>query len=151
MPRAEVPAHRAEDRDGAAGHVLAAVVAGALHHRGGAGVADAEALAHAAGHEQLAAGGAVEAGVAGKDGQVGRVVVRRADDHQAAAHALADVVVGLAGEVELDSVGQEGGEALTRGAGQAHAAVPRGGSSPYSRAMAPDREAPMARSALRIL
>ena len=47
------------------------------------------------------------------------VVVRRADDHQTAAHALADVVVGLAGQVELDAVGQERREALPGRAGEA--------------------------------
>ena len=55
MPAREVAAGRAEDDDPAAGHVLAAVVAHALDDRGGAGVADAEALADPPAQEDLAA------------------------------------------------------------------------------------------------
>ena len=42
-----------------------------LDHGEGAGVADGEALADRAGDEELAAGGAVEAGVAGQHGALG--------------------------------------------------------------------------------
>ena len=63
-PGAEVAADRAEDDDGAARHVLAGVVADALDDRDRARVADGEALAGAAGAEELAAGRAVENGVA---------------------------------------------------------------------------------------
>ena len=63
-PGAEVAAVRPEDDDGAAGHVLARVVADALDHGHRAGVAHREALARRAGAVELAAGGAVEDRVA---------------------------------------------------------------------------------------
>ena len=109
--RAEVVAERAEDHDRSAGHVLARVVARALDHGGGAAVADAEPLPHPAGDEELPAGRAVEDGVAGQD-RVAGVVGRRAHDDAAAALALADVVLGLADELERDAVGEERTEAL---------------------------------------
>ena len=49
----EVPPDRAEHGDGAAGHVLAAVVADAFDHRDRSGVADSEPLAHPATEKQL--------------------------------------------------------------------------------------------------
>ena len=66
----EVVADRAEQDGDTTGHVLAAIVAAALDHGRGTGVADGEALAGATGGEELASGGAVEAGVA-DDGVVG--------------------------------------------------------------------------------
>jgi hypothetical protein len=56
-----------EDHDGAAGHVLAAVVADALDDGGRAGVAHAEALADRPAQEDLTRGGAVADDVAGDD------------------------------------------------------------------------------------
>ncbi len=119
---AEVLPGAAQHRDHAAGHVLAAMVAGAFHHRGGAGVAHAEALAGAARAVELAARGAVEAGVA-HDRRVARDVARgdRRVQHQlAAGHALADVIVGIALEHELEAAGIPGPEALPGVAGEAH-------------------------------
>ena len=63
----EVAAGAAEDHDGAAGHVLAAVVAQSFDDRHGAAVADGESLAGQAVDEDLAAGGAVEERVADDD------------------------------------------------------------------------------------
>ena len=60
----EVAPGPAEHDDAAAGHVLAAVIADALDHHGGAAVADAEALAGHAADERFAAGRAVERDVA---------------------------------------------------------------------------------------
>src|SRR5207247_10526057 len=125
--RAEVVADLAEHDDGAAGHVLARVVARALDDGGGARVPHAEALAAAAADEQGAAGRAIEAGVADEHGNIlerraGRgagVVVARPDHDASAGHALADVIVGLADEIELDAVGEEGAEALPGRAGVA--------------------------------
>ena len=51
----------------AAGHVLAAVIADTLDDRGGAAVADGEALARDAANEGFAAGRAVERHVADDD------------------------------------------------------------------------------------
>src|ERR687898_966518 len=95
---AEVPPYRPGHHDRAAGHVLAAVVPGALDDRDGARVADAEALSHATGDVELAAGGAVQARVPSQDRQLGGVVGGRPGDHDPAAPPLAHVVVGLAGE-----------------------------------------------------
>ena len=78
----------------------------ALDDRGRAAVAHAEPLPHPAGHVQLAAGRAVEDGVA-REHRVAGVVGRRADDDAAAALALPDVVLGLADELEGDAVGEE--------------------------------------------
>lgn len=57
----KVLAGLAQHDDGAAGHVLAAMVADALHNGRCAGVADAEALTGHAGDEGLAAGGTIQA------------------------------------------------------------------------------------------
>src|SRR5205085_8141858 len=83
-------------------------------------VAHGEALAGRAGDEHVAPGGAVEAGVAGQD-RITLVVGGRADDDPSTRDALAHVVVGLAYEVELDAVGEEGAEALAGRAVEAHA------------------------------
>src|ERR687892_458442 len=71
------------------------------HRQAAAGVVDVD----------LAARRPVEDGVSKEDG-VARVVSRGAHDDAAAAHPLADVVVGLARERELDPSGEEGAEAL---------------------------------------
>ena len=63
----EVSAGLAEHDNASAGHILAAVVAGALDDGYGAGIADAEAFAHLTVDIQFAGGGAIEAGVAGDD------------------------------------------------------------------------------------
>src|SRR5439155_9120978 len=67
--------------------------------------------------EELAAGRAVENGVAEEDGVAG-VADRRPDDDPAAAHRLADVVVRLPRQLELDARGEERAEALAGGAGE---------------------------------
>ncbi len=113
---AEVDAGAAEHHHHAAGHVLAAVVAAAFHHRHRTGIAHREALARGAGGKQLAAGGAVQAGVA-HDGALARLeaaVGRRVDHQLAARHALADVVVGVALEIELQPAHVPHAEALPR-------------------------------------
>ena len=67
MPAAKLRPVRPSTTHDPLGHVLAAVVADALDHRGDAAVADAEALARLAAQEHLAAGGAVERHVADDD------------------------------------------------------------------------------------
>ena len=94
----EVAAAAAQHHDHAAGHVLAAVIAHAFDHGGGAGVAHREALAGHAAEVRLAAGGAVEHHVADDDVLLrpeGRIA-RRIDDDASAGEPLADVVVGVA-------------------------------------------------------
>ena len=112
--RADVPSERAQDYDRAVRHVLTRVAADALHDSGRTRVADGEALARRAGEEELAASCPVENRVAG-EARVAGVVGRRTDHDAAPAQALADVVVRLAVEDELDARRQEGTEALSRG------------------------------------
>src|SRR5579872_146867 len=113
---AGVPAHRPQRHSYPARHVLAEVIAGALDHRDRAGVAHAEALADASRDEHAAAGRAVRDRVAGEN-RVGRAVVPGwGDDDEAAGHALADVVLGLALENDLDVAVQERPERLPRAA-----------------------------------
>ena len=73
-----------------------------------------------AGDEQLAARRAVEHRVPGEAADRPRRP-RRGDHDPAAAHPLADVVVGLTHQSELDAVRQERAERLPRGAMEVHA------------------------------
>ena len=70
----EVLAGGTQDHHPAAGHVLAAVVAHALHDGPGAGVAHGEALAGHTVDEGLAAGGAVQGHVADDDVLLGLIL-----------------------------------------------------------------------------
>ena len=120
MPAAKLRPALAEHHHQAVGHVLAAVIAQAFDHRGRAGIAHREALAGHAVEERLAAGGAVEHHVADQDvlfRQEGGVS-RRIDDQPAAGEALADVIVGVAFQLERDALGQKRAEALPGGAGE---------------------------------
>ena len=121
MPAPKLRPVRADDERLAAGHVLAAVVADAFDHGGGAGVADQEAFAHLAAQEHLAAGGAVADHVAGDHVALGRehVGAVRPDDDAAAGEPLADVVVGVAEQAQRDAGRQERAERLAGGAGRA--------------------------------
>ncbi len=97
------------------------MVAGALDDRHRAGVAHREALAGDALQIRLAGDRAIEHGIADDD-VLGRVAPRRhglADDQPAARQALADIVVGVAGQLQADAARQEGAEAAAGGAGQA--------------------------------
>src|SRR3954452_289842 len=122
-PGAEVAPVRAEDDHSAARHVLARMVARPLDDRRRAGVPHAEALTRAPAHVERPAGRAVEHRVPDED-RIPRVVGRRLDDDPPAAHALADVVVRDALELEDDPVGQERAEALARRAGEARVHLP---------------------------
>src|SRR5262249_28959391 len=112
-----------EDHHHAAGHVLAAVIADALDHRRGAAVAHRESLSGQPGGVELAAGGAVEHGVSDDDVLLRREACsgRGTHDDPAAGEALADVVVGVALELERDSRRQERAEALACRALEAYA------------------------------
>src|SRR5690606_10783732 len=119
--RPEIDAGAAEHDHHAVGHVLAAVIADALDDRDRARVAHGEPLAGRARGEQLAAGRAVQAGVADDD-RVPRHelrAVRRPDHEAAAAHALADVVVRVARQREIEPGHVPGAEALPGRAAQA--------------------------------
>src|SRR5690606_32129706 len=110
----EVAPGLADDDDDAAGHVFAAVVADAFHHRDRAGVADREALAGHAPEVALALDRAIEHGIADDDRLLrdGPGFLRRADDDAPAGEALADIVVGLADQLERDPAREERGEPL---------------------------------------
>src|SRR5207302_10925502 len=113
-PGREVPSGPAEDHDHPAGHVLAAVIAGAFDDSPRAAVADGKALAGCSVEVALALRGPVEGGVADQDGLFGheRGALGRVDDDPSAAQALAEVVVGLALEFQRHASGQEGAERL---------------------------------------
>ena len=120
MPAAKLRPVVPEHHHRAAGHVLAAVVAHALDHRVGAGVAHREALAGHAAEIRLAGDRAVQHDVAGDHVLRGLAAELRARLHAdaPARQPLAAVVVGLADQVQGDALGQERAEALAGGAGQ---------------------------------
>jgi hypothetical protein len=122
-PGREVASHRAEHDHGPVRHVLAAVVADTLDDGDGTRVAHREALAGTARAIELSAGRSVEDGVA-HEARFRCSPRGRRDDDATAAHALADVVVRLAFEVELDAGGEEGAEALAGRADEARAHPP---------------------------
>src|SRR5690606_23239849 len=101
----EIAPGGAQHHHGAARHVFAAVVAGALDDRRSARVAHRKAFAGHAAEEGLAAQRAVQHRVADDDvlGPVAAEVVGRAHDDAAAGQALADVVVAFADQVERDA------------------------------------------------
>ena len=104
-PRPEIRPDRAQDDNDAAGHVLAAVLAEALDDGLRAGIPDREPHPGPPDQVQPPAGRAVQAGVAGDRlaARVGREVGLRGDDEPPARQALADVIVGLADEPQVES------------------------------------------------
>ena len=98
------------------------MVAGALDHGDGAGIAHGEALAGNAAEIALAGDGAVQHRVADDDRLLGHDagIRGRTDDDAAAGQALADIVVAFAFEVQGHAMGKPGAEALAGGAVEAH-------------------------------
>ena len=96
------------------------MVAHALGDERRAGVSDAEALARLPVDVDRARRGAVGNHVAGDDIVLGteRLVILRLDGNHAAGERLADVVVRLAHEVELHSLGEKRAEGLPGNAGK---------------------------------
>mmetsp|Transcript_19513 Transcript_19513/g.65512 ORF Transcript_19513/g.65512 Transcript_19513/m.65512 type:complete len:933 (-) Transcript_19513:1998-4796(-) len=118
--RGEVAARAAEHHTAAAGHVLAAVVAHALHHGEGPRVAHAEALARAPAEECLARRRAVERRVAHDHLRL-RVsqellaeLLGRVHGDLAAREPLAAIVVGIPLEAHRDAPGEHEAEGLPR-------------------------------------
>ena len=112
----EVAPGLAQHDDGAARHVLAAVVADAFDDRGGAAVADREALTRHPAHEDLAAGRTVERDVTDDDvvlGLEGRFP-GRTHRHESARQTLAEIVVRIAFEIERDSRREPRSKTLAR-------------------------------------
>ena len=151
----EVAPGLADDDDDAAGHIFAAVIAGAFDDRDRAGVAHGEALAGDAAEIAFASDRAVKRGVADDDrffGRDPRRRPRRMDDDASAREALADIVVGLALELERHAAASQAPKLwpavpverdMDRVVGQA-----RHGRN--DRATSPDSIAPMARLTLLI-
>ncbi len=106
--------------DDAAGHVFAAMVADALDHRHGARVAHGETLAADAAEIAFSLDRAVQHRIADNDVVLGDAlrVGRRHDDDAPARQALADIIVGLAGQLKRNAVRQECAEALPGAAGE---------------------------------
>src|SRR6185295_10089725 len=114
----EVAARAAEHHHDAPGHVFAAMIARAFHHRDGAGVAHREALAGDAAEIALALDRAVQHRVADDDRLLGHDaggLARRIDDDAPAREALADIVIGLAFELEGDAAHEPGAKTLPGG------------------------------------
>ena len=114
----EVAAHGAQDDDGAAGHVFAAMVPDAFDDGRGTAVADAEPFAGLAVDVDLAARGA-EAGHVADDDVFRRRKVRfprREHGDPAARQAFAQVIVGVAFQQQRQPFRDEGAEALARAA-----------------------------------
>ncbi len=96
------------------------MIADAFHDGGGAAVTDREAFAGPAPNVEAAAGRAIEHGIAanGVGGGIKLGDGRRDEDDLAAAHALADIVVALPGELDADAPDEERAEALARAAAE---------------------------------
>src|SRR4051812_46348497 len=118
----EVAAGAAEPHDDPAGHVFATMVAGAFDHGDGAGIAHGKTLAGDATEIAFALDRAVEHGVADDDRLLGddARVGGGAHDDPSARQALADIVVGIALELEGHAVCEPRAEALAGGAGELH-------------------------------
>src|SRR5690606_10203547 len=119
----EVVAGLAQHTDEAAGHVLATVVTGTFHHGMSTRVAHREALARRTCGEQLAAGGAIQTGVADDRRllTLERTARWRNDNQLAAGHALAHIVVGITFQVQMQTTRVPHPEALPGSALEAEA------------------------------
>lgn len=116
----QVHADRAQDDDPATGHVLTAVVTGALDDGPCAGVAHGEALGRDASHEADAGSGAIEGCVSNDDVVFGNEASlqrlgRRVDGKGTATEALSEVVLGVALQLQEDALQGEGPEGLAGG------------------------------------
>ena len=122
MPAAKFTPVLSQDDHEAAGHVLAAVIAQAFHHRHRAGVADAEALAGHAVDVHLSPGGPEKVDVARDDvvPRAERRGTRGVDDDLPAGEPLGEVVVRVPFQLEGDPVGEEPAEALAGGTAEGH-------------------------------
>ena len=115
----------------------------------GPGIAHREALAGDASGKQMPAGRSVQAGVAHDDGFIGDEarIARMLQNDLAAGHALADVIIGIALQVQMQAAGIPDTEALTRRCRSTgpSAASPPFRSCPSACAISPERRAPMER------
>ena len=100
----------------ATGHILATVVAGTLNHGDGTRVTHTEALTHLTVDIELAAGGTIESRISGNDVLFGFVVIApagwRQDRDTATTESLAEIVVGLAFQTDVQPFRGEGTKTL---------------------------------------
>ena len=110
----KIAAGRAEDDGIATGHVFAPMVANAFDNGLHAGVADAESLAGQPTDVGFASRCAVEGDVADQDVLLRHEgsLFRRTDNQLGAGQPFAEIVVGIALDVEGDSLGTERAKAL---------------------------------------
>src|SRR5204862_6219162 len=120
-PGGEVAAHRSQDHDDSARHVLAAVVAGAFDDGDCARIPHRKPVAGAPRGKEPSGGGAIERGVAEQNVRTGAVpgTAERPDDDLAAAQPFAYVIVGLALEMQMHARQRERATALTGAAAEA--------------------------------
>src|SRR3546814_6052863 len=113
-PGREVAPDLAQDRDDAAGHIFAGVVARAFDYRHRARISDRETLAGDAIEESLALDRTVKDGVADDDvgSRLTLRLVRLAHDDTAARKALADIIIRIAGQLQRHPAREESAEAL---------------------------------------
>ncbi len=109
----------AQDNDHAARHVLATMIADAFDHCDRAGIAHGKALACDALEIGLAGDGPIKHRVADDDVFKRRAgdAFRLANDHAPARKTLADIIVGVAFQVQRDAARQEAAKALSRRSG----------------------------------
>src|SRR5215469_9925040 len=118
----EIAAGASKHHDDAAGHIFAAMVAGALDDRNGPGIADGEAFTGHAAEIALAFDCAVKHRVS-DDNRFFRHnarIGRRPDDQSPTRKTLAYIIVGVAVELESDASREPGTEALPGRAGEAN-------------------------------
>src|SRR5258708_21738359 len=115
-PGGKIAPGLAEHDHDAAGHVFAAMIAGALDDSHGAGIAHRKAFAGDAAEIALTLDRAVHHGVADDNGILRHDarIARRLDDDAAARKALADIIVAFTFEIEGDAARQPRAERLTR-------------------------------------
>ena len=101
----------------AAGHILTAVLAHALNHCIGAGIADGKPLSGHAVYKDLSAGCAVEGYISGNDIFLRLVAtaLRRINDKGSAGKPLSKVIVGISAEGQGQALGNKGAKALASG------------------------------------
>ena len=120
MPAAKFRPGLAQHHHAPAGHVFATVIAYGFHDGVDAGVAHAETFTGHAVHEHFAAGRAVKRHVADDDVFLGDKsrTFRRINDDFAAAQTLAEIIVGVAFQLNRHALGHERTEALAGAAGE---------------------------------
>ena len=114
--RTEIHAGASEYDHDAVSHVLAAMVASTLDDGSRAGIPHRKAFTRSPGGKQLASGSAIQAGVS-DDRRLPRDIagaLGRSNRDAAARHALTDVVVRIANEIQVQAGHVPGAETLSR-------------------------------------